>query len=161
MCSVLLPPGGNPIAVKHIISYHIKNNHTHVALKKVSKKKIHYKLLYTLKIPQFLLTNVKNNEHKNIYIHFKISETFTCHILYRQITHTVALHMNSNNQCRLPMQAVHNKHYITQGTYVSVKRNFIYMGQTGSIANSLFYSAVKTLHIQHNKYHCHCSSSNQ
>jgi hypothetical protein len=26
------------------------------------------------------------------------------------------------------------------------------MGQTGSIANSLFYSAVKTLHIQQNKY---------
>ena len=27
MCTVLLPPGGNPIAVKYIISYHIVSYH--------------------------------------------------------------------------------------------------------------------------------------
>jgi len=31
MCTVLLPPGGYPIAVKYIISYHIKMSKTEVA----------------------------------------------------------------------------------------------------------------------------------
>jgi hypothetical protein len=51
----------------------------------------------------------------------KFRRYFTCHILYKWIRHTVALHINSNNQCQLPVQVVRIKHYLTWGTYVSVK----------------------------------------
>ena len=124
----------------------------------MNKKTIHYKLLYTLKIPKFLLTNAKNNKHQNINICFKISKAFYLpHFVHTDQTYCCSAYEQqqpaSITSASCTHQTLHNTRYLR-----FCQRNFINMGQTGSIANSLFYSAVKTLHIQHNKYHYHCSS---
>ena len=81
MCTLLMPPGGNPIAAKYIISHHVIQSMAEINPLKKKRRRLY------LKTPNpYRAVNTFNLDYKNQLV-YAVSGTSRCLFWYKYKTH--------------------------------------------------------------------------